>query len=76
MGADTRNYAGAVWKDGERLGYRVDADCPQCGEPLPIQGHQGGARIHCSERCRLKSYRQRKAAERSAARAAQSGDAA
>jgi hypothetical protein len=71
-----RNYAAPIWRNGEQLGYQVDGTCPQCGDPLPVQNHQGGARVHCSEACRLKSYRQRKAAERAAARAKPDGDAA
>lgn len=35
--------------------------CRRCGEVLPLQAHQGRSRKWCSEACRLKAYRVRKA---------------
>ncbi|MFK4595732.1 hypothetical protein RKD30_002399 [Streptomyces pristinaespiralis] len=37
-------------------------NCGQCGELLPLQKHQGNPRKWCSESCRVKAYRARRAA--------------
>ncbi len=38
--------------------------CRHCGQPLPVQPHDGQPRIWCSEACRLRNYRARRTTTR------------
>ena len=46
----------------ETAGYLSTAlVCAGCGEPLPVQHRAGNPRRWCSDACRVRTYRQRRA---------------